>query len=844
MTKRLNPDWPVLTSYDQDHLSRIALPLGGIGTGTVSLGGRGDLRDWEIMNRPAKGYAPRESFFALFAKEPGKAPVTFGLEGLLEAEDYEGFLGSQARNHFLPRFRNCEFHAAYPFGQVLLSDPDSPVDVRLEGFNPFIPGDTDASSIPMAVLRFVVRNKTNRPVQAAIAGTVQNTIGTDGTNGKVGENVNTFKDANGLRGIYMTSREVPEQSECFGTMALATTAKTGVTHRTAWVHRWWGHTVMDFFDDFSADGKLTNRKRSKNVSGPRGSLAVKNTIPAKGEKTFTFLLTWHFPNRIAWPGDPYGPKHTCCDPPNDQIGNYYTMQYRNAWDVAAKTLTELPKLEAKTLSFVKNFCDSDLPAVVKEAALYNASTLRTQTCFRLSDGKLYAWEGCFDNAGCCNGSCTHVWNYEQATAYLFGDLSLTMREVEFIDATRKDGHMDFRPGHLMAEPGCDNWAATDGQMGCIMKLYRDWQLSGDDEVLRRYWPAARKALEFCWIPKGWDGDKDGVMEGAQHHTLDTEYFGPNPLCEGWYLGALRACEEMARYLGEDDFAETCRDLFQRGRKWTDENLFNGEYYEQQIVPPGKASNVAKGLLANTDIDLREPWFQLGPGCLVDQLTGQFMAHVCGLGYLLKPSNVRKTLRSIFKYNRRENMFGHINYRNSFVLNEEAAMLIAVYPKGGRPKIPVPGQADVMTGFEYAAAVHMLQEGLVKQGLTCIQDIRDRYDGKKRSPFNEAECGHHYGRAMASWAAVTTLTGFHYSGVTKSMTFAASDKPSTFFWSNGYTWGTLKQRPGKTGTRAELTVLHGSLELKKFELTGKGAVDFPRPRRLTAGRGKPLICRVS
>ena len=361
-------------------------------------------------------------------------------------------------------------------------------------------------------------------------------------------------------------------------------------------------------------------------------------------------------------------------------------------------------------------------------------------------------------------------------------------------------------------------------------------------MLRRYWPKARKTLEYCWIPKGWDGDQDGVMEGAQHHTLDTEYFGPNPLCAGWYLGALRAAEEMARFLGDQEFTSKCRRLFRSGSKWIDENLFNGEYYEQQIVAPGKRSNVADGLLASADIDLKEPHFQLGSGCLVDQLAGQFMAHVCGLGYLLKPTHVRKTLRSIFKYNRRENMFGHLNYRNSFVLNEESAMLIAVYPKGDRPKIPVPGQADVMTGFEYTAAVHMLQEGLTKQGLICIKDIRDRYDGKKRSPFNEAECGHHYGRAMANWAAVTTLTGFQYSGVTKSMTFAATDEPSTFFWSNGYAWGTMTQRPAKSSTRVELKVLFGRLELKTLELTGKGTAEFDRPRKLAAG--KDLVCKVS
>ena len=68
-------NWPVLKRYDLEHIARIALPFGGIGTGTVSLGGRGDLRDWEIMNRPAKGFVPISSknsstgpFFALYTK--------------------------------------------------------------------------------------------------------------------------------------------------------------------------------------------------------------------------------------------------------------------------------------------------------------------------------------------------------------------------------------------------------------------------------------------------------------------------------------------------------------------------------------------------------------------------------------------------------------------------------------------------------------------------------------------------------------------------------------------------------------------------------------------------------
>ena len=82
--------WPVLTHYDQKHLSKIALPLGGIGTGTVSLGGRGDFRDWEIVNRPAKGFKPRNTFFALYTRDQAGHVVTRALEGAIEPHEYEG----------------------------------------------------------------------------------------------------------------------------------------------------------------------------------------------------------------------------------------------------------------------------------------------------------------------------------------------------------------------------------------------------------------------------------------------------------------------------------------------------------------------------------------------------------------------------------------------------------------------------------------------------------------------------------------------------------------------------------------------------------------------------------
>jgi uncharacterized protein (DUF608 family) len=313
--------------------------------------------------------------------------------------------------------------------------------------------------------------------------------------------------------------------------------------------------------------------------------------------------------------------------------------------------------------------------------------------------------------------------------------------------------------------------------------------------------------------------------------------------EGWYLGALRAAEEMARHLGETAFADTCRQVFEKGRAWTDAHLFNGQYYEHQIRPPKDASAIAPGLRIGAGAaNLADPDFQLGAGCLVDQLVGQFMAHICGLGYLLDPRHVRTTLESILRHNFKETFYGHFNHMRSFVMNDESALLMATYPLGRRPKAPFPYFTEVMTGFEYAAAVGMLQEGLTAKGLKCIKAIRDRYDGKKRNPFDEAECGHHYARAMASWGAVVTLTGFHYSGVKQAMTFAAakSRKSTQVFWSNGYAWGTMKQRRTSRGIEAELAVLYGSVTLRHLTLEGVGTVEWKAPKTVTAGRKLKVV----
>ncbi|MBR5432401.1 MAG: hypothetical protein IK119_08510, partial [Bacteroidales bacterium] len=334
-----------------------------------------------------------------------------------------------------------------------------------------------------------------------------------------------------------------------------------------------------------------------------------------------------------------------------------------------------------------------------------------------------------------------------------------------------------------------------------------WQLSGDDAWLQAFWPRVRKALSYAWVEKGWDGNQDGVMEGSQHNTMDVNYFGPNPQMQFWYMGALRAGEEMAKAVKDNAFAKKCHELFVKGSAWTDANLFNGEYYEHRSTSPETFE-----FIDMDDPATEIPGYQLGRGCLVDQLVGQYMAHICGLGYLGDKEHISTTLRSIMKYNYVEGIGSCFNNMRSFALGDENALLMASWPHG-RLEVPFPYFGECMTGFEYCAATGMLYEGQTEDGLKCIKAIRDRYEGSKRNPFNEPECGWHYARSMASWSAVLALSGFHYSGVGKTMAFTSD--PGSYFWSNGYAFGTCEV----SASSVELKVLKGTLELKALTLSG-------------------------
>ena len=552
-------------SFTGPQLGEIAFPLGGIGTGTVSLGGRGELRDWEIFNRPNKGKALPFTFVALWAKSEGEMPIV----KVVEAPPQPPFRGAHGypreRAQGLSRFRGARFTGAYPMAEIAFEDETLPLAVTLEAFNPFIPLATDDSALPVAIFRYRLTNRSSKTVDASLAFSLLNPIGYDGRSALggnrfagFGRNVTRLRREPRFAGLEMTSQKYQPDDIRFGSMALVTT-HSEVSARTAWEGGAWWDSFQKWFDEYAAAGKVADpRETGATAEGSSNyaTLAPRFTLKPRESRSIEFILAWYFPVRENyWNNEP--------EVKGQKLRNYYGTKFKDAWEVAGYTVANLDRLEKATRAFRQTLFASTLPSAVLDAVSSQVSILRTNTCLLLEGKQFFAFEGNNDESGCCPMNCTHVWNYEQALAHLFPDLERSMRVTDFKVNLREDGSMAFR---TLLPVGKAQWKfkpAADGQMGCVMKLYREWQLSGDDEFLKELWPAAKRALEYAW--KGWDADRDGVMEGEQHNTYDIEFYGPNTMMGTLYLGALLAGERMARAVGDAEAATQYRQAFESGR---------------------------------------------------------------------------------------------------------------------------------------------------------------------------------------------------------------------------------------------------------------------------------------
>lgn len=554
-----------------------------------------------------------------------------------------------------------------------------------------------------------------------------------------------------------------------------------------------------FFNATRREVKLATRPFGEELVG---ALSRRLTLKPGQTGEVTFLITWHFPNLKL---------------PKLPPGRHYASRFASALAAAEYVAANLDRLASQTRLWHDTWYDSTLPYWFLDRTFANTSTLATSTCYRLANGRFWGWEG----VGCCEGTCGHVWQYAHAVARLFPQLERDTRErVDFGLAQQPDGAIRFRAEH-------NDTPAVDGQAGTILRALREHQMCADAAWLKRNWPGIRKAIEWL-ITKDVNGD--GLIEGNQHNTLDTDWFGPVAWLSGMYLAALRAGEEMAREAGDETFARRCRDVFERGQPNLVKQLFDGEYFINKPDP--------KHLDA----------INSGTGCHIDQVFGQSWAWQVGLGRVLPEKETVSALRSLWRYNFTPDVGP---YRAAYTpgrwyaMAGEGGLLMCTFPRSDWDYAQARGKGEdwaagyfneCMNGFEYQVAGHMLWEGLVMEGLAITRMIHDRYHAARRNPWNEIECGDHYARSMASYGVYLAACGFEYDGPKGRLGFAPRLTPEHFkcAFTTAEGWGSFAQKVEGRSAKFEVELRWGKLTLRRLGLSLQNGVK-PLRAKVRAGR---------
>lgn len=798
--------------YSGEYLNRVAFPMGGIGAGMICLEGTGALSHFSIRNRPAIFNEP--CIFAAICIKGDKNNIARVLEGQVPRWKLFGMPGAGngagGTSYGLPRFRRASFLARFPFGIVKLWDDEVPLDVEITGWSPFEPLNADESSLPLVGLEYKFTNKSKRQIEAVFSFNSKNFM-------VIGQNPQSVKPIKGGFVLWGGApKERPWEEGSFAVFSDEENSKVNC----AWFRGGWWDALTIAWKNIK-EGKIIEKEAIKEGSpSPGGSLFIGFKLSPGETRTIIIKIAWYVKDSNIREGrDLPGIPETPGTPRYYQP--WYSTRFSDINELCEFWRKNYNRLRNNAKRFSDCFYSSTLPPEVMEAVSANLTILKSPTVLRQHDGRLWCWEGCGDNNGCCSGSCTHVWNYAQAISHLFPSLERTLRETEFFESQDFRGHQTFRSALPIRPVAHDFYAAADGQLGGIMKVYREWRISGSNEWLRKMWDKVKASLNYCI--NEWDPERKGWVEEPHHNTYDIEFWGPDGMCTSFYLGALKAAILMGKSLGED--VSEYERIFEKGVKLMETKLFNGEYFIQKIEWKNlRAKNPLEvksfvGSYSPEALELLEkegPKYQYGNGCLSDGVLGCWLALVCGVGHIIDKKKVMSHLLSVYKYNLKKDLSTHSNpQRPSYACGEEGGLLLCTWPRGDEPSLPFVYSNEVWTGIEYQVASHLMMMGKVKEGLEIVRICRQRYDGRIRNPFNEYECGHWYGRALSSYALIQGLTGARYDSVEKVLYLEPSIKGDfQAFISAATGYGIVGVKNG----RPFLDVKSGNIECKEIRYT--------------------------
>lgn len=756
----------------------VAMPLGGLGTGNMAICSDGALRQWQLHNI---GNHIGDLPLSLFALRVSCVEPPLDEVRVLQTKISEHPQTSLTNDDFIPEWQkdivqargvqSVSFRSIYPEAWLDFYDDDLPLEVSLNAFNPLSPLDTEDSSIPAALFSFQLTNRSPYAVFGWLGASLLNAVGWDGVtpfdgtkNPLMGGNTNRVARHNEWTSLILENHNLDEYHPGQGDMVVSCDQPNAPVLRQysseAELFRFLETRAMGvpieqpsgsmFIPQPHGPAEVVGSSRSGSTWA--GMVAPRFDLQPGQSVEIRFAITWSFPNRYVNFGQ-FGPERPEFGPTKFWLGNHYATKYPSAADALSDVVRRWDELHERTRLWTGCLADSSLDPVSVERFAAQPSYLRSPSVFQSADGRWLGFEGVLgastrmwnaDIGGSCPLNCTHVWNYVQAAAAIFPQIERDMRETEFQVMQHPSGYIPHRvvvPTYLPQlwdEPiGGPTDPALDGMLGAVLKTLREVQRGAGLDWLTKIWPRLCKLMEY--IQEKWDNQGDGFLHGIQPSTHDIDLAGSNTFMGTLYLAALRASEELAKLMNDEEVAHKARIAFERSRD-AYESLFNGEYFEQRLEPGDN------------------PNYQWVTGCLSDQLIGQWWAHVLGLGYILDSEHVKTALKSIVKYNLRDDFTGFDHGYRVYAEGSEAGLLTCTWPLGERPGVPTRYADEVWTGVEYQVASHCAFEGLNDLSSRITDAVWARYDGRRRNPFNEIECGDHYVRAMAGWSILEARAG--------------------------------------------------------------------------------------
>ena len=527
---------------------RSAVPLGGLGSGTVELRADGSLQDWNIFNNsPAYG------------EKVQLEKALFGIRTFRKGlKLYASTLRTQPPRG-LPAIRQIQYSGDFPVSRLRFSDPNLKLSVDLYAYSEFKPRDADASSTPAAIFTFLLGNPHQETIHASLLFILPNHI--DGHAPVHG----------GL--TFVRGGKLPLS----GTVVVRTVgsdmesqAATASSFETLW-------------KKFAAGKSITNA----GVKGeaPRyGASMVNVTLKPKVTKVITFILAWYLPNRPFLTENP---------------GNYYATLYKNAGDVAESVAGRLSDDWRDLLQWQEVMRDNSLPDWLQDSLINSVATMY-KTGMRFRDGRWRQWEA----FSCADVDPGHI-DFYQVLPYMFFFPELRKQVLSrFASVQHANG---FIPEELSQGGVPESTVSAAGaldqpggrEMGdsasvFVLGVWQYYLWTGDRSFLNSMWPHVR--LAALWQM---DRSKRYKLPEYLQNTYDLFKFDQKTLVSYnaiLYLASMLAVEKMAQIEDDPEITRNVHAAFEAGRGTLDQKLWTGKFYRAWWSDGGFSPNA---LLADT-----------------------------------------------------------------------------------------------------------------------------------------------------------------------------------------------------------------------------------------------------